>query len=99
MSEETNKKPKTTEMKRVLVFGGKTGWIGNLMCELIEKEGNPSEKKGKHITGNVGTEEGLTNFVIIFFPTLPHYFIHRGHGGLSCQFSIGRSRGSRRRIG
>lgn len=26
------------EMKRVLVFGGKTGWIGNLMVELIEKE-------------------------------------------------------------
>lgn len=41
MSEEeaNNKKLKTTEMKRVLVFGGKTGWIGNLMVELIEKEG------------------------------------------------------------
>jgi hypothetical protein len=37
--EETNKKPETAEMKRVLVFGGKTGWIGNLMCELMEKEG------------------------------------------------------------
>jgi hypothetical protein len=36
----TSKKMKTTEMKRVLVFGGKTGWIGNLMVELIEqKEG------------------------------------------------------------
>ncbi len=33
------------EMKKVLVFGGKTGWIGGLMCEMIEKEGrkrNPS---------------------------------------------------------
>jgi hypothetical protein len=41
MSEEsaTKKAKTTTEMKRVLVFGGKTGWIGNLMCELIEKEG------------------------------------------------------------
>jgi len=36
---ESNKKPKITDMKRVLVFGGKTGWIGNLMCELMEKEG------------------------------------------------------------
>jgi len=39
MSEESNKKQKTTDMKRVLVFGGKSGWIGKLMCELIEKEG------------------------------------------------------------
>ena len=29
---------KTTEMKRVLVFGGKTGWIGQMMVELV-KEG------------------------------------------------------------
>merc|ERR1719469_1330648 len=35
---ESNKKPKITDMKRVLVFGGKTGWIGNLMCELMEGE-------------------------------------------------------------
>ena len=34
-----NKKMKSTEMKRVLVYGGKTGWIGNLMVEMIEKEG------------------------------------------------------------
>jgi hypothetical protein len=27
------------EMKRVLVFGGKTGWIGGLMVELCKKEG------------------------------------------------------------
>lgn len=27
-------------MKKVLVFGGKTGWIGGLMCEMIEKEAN-----------------------------------------------------------
>ena len=39
MSEPETKQQDTTEMKRVLVFGGKTGWIGNLMCELIEKEG------------------------------------------------------------
>lgn len=39
---DSNKKPKTEEMKRVLVFGGKTGWIGNLMVELIEKEGSES---------------------------------------------------------
>ena len=38
--EASNKKQKTsTEMKRVLIFGGKTGWIGNLMCELMEGEG------------------------------------------------------------
>eukprot|EP00531_Pseudo-nitzschia_arenysensis_P019360 CAMPEP_0116143204 /NCGR_PEP_ID=MMETSP0329-20121206/15325_1 /TAXON_ID=697910 /ORGANISM="Pseudo-nitzschia arenysensis, Strain B593" /LENGTH=316 /DNA_ID=CAMNT_0003638507 /DNA_START=40 /DNA_END=990 /DNA_ORIENTATION=+ len=28
------------DMKKVLVFGGKTGWIGGLMCEMIEKEAN-----------------------------------------------------------
>ena len=39
MPEQANKKQMVTDMKRVLVFGGKTGWIGNLMCELIEKEG------------------------------------------------------------
>ena len=27
-----------TEMKRVLVFGGKTGWIGGLMVELVGKD-------------------------------------------------------------
>jgi hypothetical protein len=29
-------KLKMTEMKRVLIFGGKTGWIGGLMDELIK---------------------------------------------------------------
>lgn len=28
-----------TEMKRVLIYGGKTGWIGGLMAELVKKEG------------------------------------------------------------
>jgi hypothetical protein len=28
-----------TEMKRVLIFGGKTGWIGQQMAELVKKEG------------------------------------------------------------
>ncbi len=27
------------EMKKVLVFGGKTGWIGGLMVEMLAKEG------------------------------------------------------------
>lgn len=27
------------EMKRVLVYGGKTGWIGGLMVEMLKKEG------------------------------------------------------------
>jgi len=26
------------EMKRVLIFGGKTGWIGQMMAELVKKE-------------------------------------------------------------
>jgi hypothetical protein len=26
-------------MKRVLIFGGKTGWIGQMMAELVQKEG------------------------------------------------------------
>jgi nucleoside-diphosphate-sugar epimerase len=45
--EEIIKKAKTTEMKRVLVFGGKTGWIGNLMCELLEKEGKKIKGIGR----------------------------------------------------
>jgi len=28
-----------TEMKKVLIFGGKTGWIGQMMGELVKKEG------------------------------------------------------------
>jgi len=27
-----------SEMKRVLIFGGKTGWIGQMMAELVKKE-------------------------------------------------------------
>lgn len=26
-------------MTRVLIYGGKTGWIGGLMADLIKKEG------------------------------------------------------------
>ena len=37
--EESNKRQKTTEMKRVLIFGGKTGWIGQMMEALVKKEG------------------------------------------------------------
>lgn len=29
------------EMKRVLIFGGKTGWIGGMMGDLVKKEGTP----------------------------------------------------------
>lgn len=28
-----------TEMKRVLIYGGKTGWIGGLMADLLKEEG------------------------------------------------------------
>lgn len=37
------------EMKRVLVFGGKTGWIGGMMCDLIKKEG--ASNVGKNCLG------------------------------------------------
>jgi hypothetical protein len=37
--EESNNSQKTEEMKRVLIFGGKTGWIGQMMGELVGKEG------------------------------------------------------------
>lgn len=47
MSEESNKKQKTMEMKRVLVFGGKSGWIGGKMVELLEQEGKSVEKDGR----------------------------------------------------
>jgi hypothetical protein len=29
----------TVEMKRVLIFGGKTGWIGKQMEELVKEQG------------------------------------------------------------
>jgi hypothetical protein len=37
--EESNKRQKTSEMKRVLIFGGKTGWIGQMMADIVKKEG------------------------------------------------------------
>lgn len=39
------------EMKRVLVFGGKTGWIGGMMCDLIKEEG--ASNVGKNCLGIV----------------------------------------------
>jgi dTDP-4-dehydrorhamnose reductase len=36
--EESNKRQKTSEMKRVLIFGGKTGWIGQMMGDIVKKE-------------------------------------------------------------
>jgi len=36
-----------TPMKRVLVFGGKTGWIGGKMAELLEKNG--VSQQWKHV--------------------------------------------------
>jgi hypothetical protein len=39
MSEETPTERVKVPMKRVLIFGGKTGWIGQMMAELIKKEG------------------------------------------------------------
>ena len=47
-TEEANKRQKTEEMKRVLVFGGKTGWIGQMMVELLKKEGR---KKSANLNG------------------------------------------------
>ena len=40
--ENPNKKAMTADakpMERVLIFGGKTGWIGQLMADLVKKEG------------------------------------------------------------
>jgi hypothetical protein len=28
-----------TQMKRVMIYGGKTGWIGGLMADLVKEEG------------------------------------------------------------
>jgi hypothetical protein len=39
MSEENPTKKVNGPMKRVLIFGGKTGWIGQMMGELVAKEG------------------------------------------------------------
>jgi len=36
--EPTEPTPVSTDMKRVLIFGGKTGWIGGMMADLIKKE-------------------------------------------------------------
>ena len=40
--ENPSKKAMTDDakpMERVLIFGGKTGWIGQLMGDLVKKEG------------------------------------------------------------
>ena len=40
--ENPSKKAMTADskpMERVLIFGGKTGWIGQLMADLVKKEG------------------------------------------------------------
>jgi hypothetical protein len=29
-------------MTKVLIYGGKTGWIGGMMFEMLQKEGEPS---------------------------------------------------------
>ncbi len=36
-----------TPMTSVLIFGGKTGWIGQLMAELIDKEGTTTTTEFK----------------------------------------------------
>jgi len=38
----------TRPMTKVLVFGGKTGWIGGLMIELMEKEGKLRKNRRMH---------------------------------------------------
>jgi hypothetical protein len=39
MPEETATKKVKGPMERVLIFGGKTGWIGQMMGELVAKQG------------------------------------------------------------
>ena len=34
-------------MERVLIFGGKTGWIGQLMGDLVKKEGKEYSVNGR----------------------------------------------------
>lgn len=34
---DSSKRQKTDEMKRVLVFGGKTGWIGQEMVNMVRE--------------------------------------------------------------
>jgi hypothetical protein len=86
MSESPAKQAKTTEMKRVLVFGGKTGWIGNLMCELIEKEGAYTE----HCVCLTGSEH-IVNVLTI------KSFSCRRYRSLSSQQPLGKSRSRCRR--
>lgn len=46
------KMPETVDMKKYLTFGGKTGGIGQMMAELVKKE-------GAHMNG-----ENMSNAVI-----------------------------------
>ena len=41
-----------TPVTRVLIFGGKTGWIGGLMSDLCEKDGESSRQHGAYCPGN-----------------------------------------------
>lgn len=62
MSDEgSNKRLKTEEMKRVLVFGGKTGWIGQLMVGLAEKEGAKHHIISSHI---ISFSHSFVEFVV-----------------------------------
>jgi len=50
------------EMKRVLVYGGKTGWIGGLMVELVGKQGIEVKAAEARIEQREAVEKELDDF-------------------------------------
>ena len=44
------------EMKKVLIFGGKTGWIGGMMGDLVKKEG--TQKGSEKLKGSRANARG-----------------------------------------
>jgi len=51
-----------TPMSKVLVFGGKTGWIGGMLIDLLKKEGIEYSAADARIENREAVEKELTDF-------------------------------------
>lgn len=58
-------------MTKVLIYGGKTGWIGGLMNDLCKEKGMYSRKK--IIIGNIYLFPMVTNIDVSCFSSIHTY--------------------------
>ena len=49
-------------MRRWLVFGGKTGWIGQKLVALLEKEGEVVQVASSRLEDRAGVEQEIDGF-------------------------------------